>query len=274
MAEPLVRTQAEFDAAVGAGVSPIYLDADADVTVRNGEPLLVVTAGQPRVVARESSQPRVVAWESSQPRVEAWGFVQLALQGRVVAACGPHVQVRAEGPDPEVSGGLLQRFALTTAAEWCDYYGARVVDGVAMLYKAVGDDYRSGHGALYLPGTTVEAADWDGGRAECGGGLHFCAHPAVALGYHAAATRYVVCPVRLADCRPPQPTDQSPNKIKARCVCGLIVEVDEDGEPVPVTVTAAPDSRTAAPAPAQAQATAKRRARKPKKQVAAKRRRR
>jgi hypothetical protein len=274
MAETLVRTQADLDAAIAAGVSPISLDAGADVCVTSGDPLIYVKEGQPRVVAWGSSQPRVVAWGSSQPRVVAWGFVQLALQGRVVATCGPHVQVLAEGADPEVSGGLLQRFALSTPADWCDYYGAQVVDGVARLFKAVGDDYRSGHGALYLPGTTVEATDWDGGRAECGGGLHFCAHPKAAQGYHAAATRFVACPVRLADCRPPQPTDQAPNKIKARAVCGPIVEVDEDGDPVPVTVTAAPESRTAAPVPATAQATPKRRARKPKKQAAAKGRRR
>lgn len=99
----------------------------------------------------------------------------------------------------------------------------------------VTDDYQLIQQTMKLPPaeqTTVEAPDWDGGHAECGGGLHFSPHPALALEFDSSATRFIACPVALADIRPPHATDGYPAKIKARRLCGPIVEVDRYGKPV------------------------------------------
>ena len=263
MTDPtLISTQVAFDAALACDET-IYLAADADVLVRGtAEPYIVVTTGQPRVeawgssqprvVAWESSQPRVVAWESSQPRIVAWGssqprieawgssqprveargYVSLVVVGRVQVTAHANVSVLAEGALPEISGGLVRRLLIRTPQEWCDYYGAVVQDGIAMLYKVVDDQYESLHGTSYAPGTSPQAGDWDGGVAECGAGFHFCATTGAARDYFRGATRFVRCPVALTDMRAPQAADAHPDKIKARGLAGPIVEVDEDGEPI------------------------------------------
>ncbi|HYC00434.1 MAG TPA: hypothetical protein VEC57_14955 [Candidatus Limnocylindrales bacterium] len=80
----VVRTQAEFDAAIAAGGREITIDGDVTIVVTSADELLlqVVGSSQPRVVARDSSQPRVVARDSSQPRVEAWGSSQPRVEAR------------------------------------------------------------------------------------------------------------------------------------------------------------------------------------------------
>ncbi len=193
----------------------------------------VVASGssQPRVVASGSSQPRVEASGSSQPRVEASDNVLLSVRGRVKVTASQHVATLAEGELPEIQGGIMRRLTLNTARDWCGYYGARVQGDFAILYKAVDDNFKSGHGMAYLPGTAVEAPDWDGGDRECGGGLHFCARPITARGYDQSATKFVACRVALADIRPPKSDDAHPNKVKARS-CDALYECDEIGEAV------------------------------------------
>jgi hypothetical protein len=132
---------------------------------------------------------------------------------------------------PRVKGGVIIDVPkVTTAAEWCDYHGVKVSRGIATLYKAVRDDYRSAHGADYSPGAKPAAPDWDP-VPECGGGLHFSFHPVAALSYDRQATRFVACPVRLAEIvvHP----DGSPTKVKAPRVVGKgCVEVDRTGKPI------------------------------------------
>jgi len=79
------------------------------------------------------------------------------------------------------------------------YYGAKIQDDKAILYKAVREDFRSAHNFLYEPGTSPGCADWDGGKSECGGGLHFCADPLTAKRFDSEATRFVACPVLLSE---------------------------------------------------------------------------
>ena len=86
-------------------------------------------------------------------------------------------------------------------------------------------------GFAYIPGTTPEAPDWDGGKAECGGGLHFCALPGTAKTYFPEATRFVACPIALEDIVVTQ-NPIYPNKIKARRIFAPIYEVNENGEPL------------------------------------------
>ena len=150
---------------------------------------------------------------------------------RVVA--GQSVAVHRHGTTPVVIGGVVIDVKNpVTPVEWAAFYGVPVEHDTVLVYKAVRDDYRSAHGLLYQPGTTIEAPDWDGGRLECGKGLHFSPHPAMALEFDDQATRFLACRVALADIRPPQETDEYPHKIKARRIVTPIVEVDRYGVPI------------------------------------------
>jgi hypothetical protein len=181
----------------------------------------VVARGSAHVVAWESAH--VVAWESA--HVVAWGFAH------VVA--GKWASVRKTiGHSGIITGGIvIVDPEITSADEWCAYHGVTVQDGVAILYKAVRDDYRSWHGSLYTPGSSPVCTDWDGGIAECGGGLHFSATITEACAFDDEATRYLACPVAIADMRAPKIDDGYPGKIKASRICGPIVEVSRDGKP-------------------------------------------
>ena len=100
-----------------------------------------------------------------------------------------------------------------------------------MLYKALNANCSSGYGFDYTPGTVPAAPDWDGGKAECGGGLHFCSSPLHALAFFSDATRFMACPVRLKDIVVHKDA-QYPTKVKAKGCCGPVYEVDRYGEPV------------------------------------------
>jgi hypothetical protein len=118
-----------------------------------------------------------------------------------------------------------------TAAEWCDYYGVPVQDGVATLFKAVDENFGSYHGVSYRPGSEPRAPDWDGGERECGGGLHFSPRPTFALPVPDDDMRFVACPVRVEDIVF-RPDGVYPDKVKAGGVCAPVYEVHEDGTPV------------------------------------------
>jgi hypothetical protein len=205
----------------------------------------VVAWGSARVEASENAhvvaqgKAHVVAWGNAhvvayaEARVEAWGsaHVEAFNTARVVASrC---VVVHQLSEKAEVSGGIvICVFPPRTAAEWCGYYGVLVTDGIATVYKAVSDDYRSERGLRYTPGSQPEAPDWDGGEAECGYGLHFAPSPELALDYYPEATRFLACRVALADMRAPRMEDLYLSKIKARRVCHPLVEVDRTGRPL------------------------------------------
>jgi hypothetical protein len=120
---------------------------------------------------------------------------------------------------------------IATPAEWCEYYGASIENGVVTLYKAVNDNYCSERGFSYAIGSTPEAPDWDGPARECGGGLHFCSTPSASKGFYPKATRFMECKVALEDLVVHEKAEY-PMKIKGRRVCAPIVEVDIDGKPV------------------------------------------
>jgi hypothetical protein len=155
------------------------------------------------------------------------------------------VVVRRHGGETsvEIVGALvLDVPAIETAAQWCEYYGVEVEDGIATLYKALDDEYRSNQtGFQYLPGSTPAAPDWDGGEAECGGGLHFAPHPALALQWFPAATRFVACPVELDELVVHEGA-LYPQKVKAPRVCGPVFEVAADSNPL--ESAAIPQTRT------------------------------
>ena len=101
---------------------------------------------------------------------------------------------------------------------------------MATLFKAVRDDFRSAHGFLYAPGTSPKCEDWDA-KPECGRGLHFCAHPIAATEFDDQATRFVACPVKLAEIVVHKDANY-PHKVKAPRVAGLIYEVNRYGEKI------------------------------------------
>jgi hypothetical protein len=204
----------------------------------------VVARGSSHVVARGSSH--VEAWGSS--HVEAWGssHVEAWESSHVVARESSHVvawgsshveasdyvSVHKHGTQPKVKGGVLIEVPrCDTAEKWCAYYGVKVSRGIATLYKAVRDDYRSSRGMSYAPGTKPEAPDWDP-VPECGGGLHFSFHPTAAQSFDPEASRFLACPVRLDEIVV-HADGMYPNKVKAPRVVGRgCVEVDRTGKPI------------------------------------------
>jgi hypothetical protein len=189
----------------------------------------VILAGQSATVeALETAT--VVAGGSV--AVRAFGSTMVRARNEVRVDAGGGVSVMRHGGRAVVAGGTtvaVERPA--TAAEWCAYYGVEVQDGVAVLFKAVEDDFSTYHRGSYVPGTEPSAADWDGGALECGAGLHFSPRPTFALLHPDDRVRFVACPVRLEDIAV-HPQGVYPDKVKARAVCAPVYEVHEDGTPV------------------------------------------
>ena len=241
MREITVNTQVELDAVPndfagivivtgGSLVHPIHVVAKGSAHVVARGSAHVVARGSAHVVARESVH--VVAWGSA--HVEAWESVHVVARGsaHVVASKWSTVRKMLSHCGTIMGGIVVEEPAITTADDWCAYYGVTVKDGIAVVYKAVRDDYRSSHDFLYPVGAAVECNDWDGGECECGGGLHFSPSPAMAFQFDDLATRFLACPVALSDMRSPTATDCYPQKIKARRVCGPIIEVDINGDAI------------------------------------------
>jgi hypothetical protein len=151
--------------------------------------------------------------------------------GRVDAQ--PHSHVRRDPRSTAaINGGIVLDLLIPkTGAEWCDFYGLDVKDGVVVLFKAVGPRFRSRNGVHYTPGTEPAAPDWDGGAQECGGGLHFSPHPQMALEFVSASEHFIACPVKVDEIVV-HPDGVYPQKVKAPRVCAPCWEVDRDGEPV------------------------------------------
>jgi hypothetical protein len=171
-----------------------------------------------------------VAWGSSAPHGTVGKYAAIVAQA--------HDRATIDIP----GAVILKTPEIRTAADWCDYYGVTVKRGVATLFKAVDDDYSTNNARRknisYAPGEKPAAPDWDGGVAECGGGLHFSPHPMLALEFNQDATRFVACPVKVAEIVV-HPDALYPNKVKAPRVCAAIYEVDRDGEPLPAEAKAA-----------------------------------
>ncbi len=189
----------------------------------------VTACGSSQVRAYDSSQ--VTAYDSSQvtacgsSQVTAYDSSQVrAYDSSQVTACD-YVAVTRTNPHIKVSGGVVIDVPdLNDAVEWCRYYGIDVKRGVATVFKAVDDDYKSGYGADYTPGKKPKADDWDP-TPTCGGGLHFSPRPFMALDYAGGATRFLACRVKVSE------MVALGDKIKAPRVLSC-VEVNEDGNAI------------------------------------------
>ena len=228
-----VTTQAELDAALAAKKTNIECCGAAEFSISGSA--TVRAYGSATVWAYDSATVRAygsaTVWASMLVRVLVASIYVTITAGATVA-----VQVECAGK-PKIKGGIVIRAktALTIRA-WADDWGATIEGkGKAasiLMGKALDADMKSPHGMAYLSGTTVTAPDWDGGKAECGAGLHACALAGISRDrFHPEAKRYALLRVKLSDCRKPQASDQYPNKLKFS-KCEVVAECDEFNRPL------------------------------------------
>ena len=154
-----------------------------------------------------------------------------------VPKAAPTVAVFLHSARATVEGGTiidLTGLELDKASNWCEWNSVDVVDGKAILYKAVNQDLLSGYQFRYPIGETVTAPDWED-RDVCGYGLHFCPSPRQARDYNPSATRFLKVAVDIKVLRPIS-GDSTP-KCKAKSA-DVLVEVDIDGAELVVEVAA------------------------------------
>ena len=212
-----VTNQDEFNLAYNAGEREFEIYGSSQVRAYGSSH--VRAYGSSQVTAYDSSQ--VTAYDSSQ--VRAYGSSQVT--------ASKFVAVTIIG-NPKVEGGHQIRLpAITNATEWCEFYGVEVAKGIVILHKAVDANYISSRGFAYVPGTQPKASDWDGGIAECGNGLHFCATPHHALWFNPDAKKFVACPIALADIVV-HLNAVYPSKIKAPGCCAPVWECDINGNKI------------------------------------------
>ena len=84
---------------------------------------------------------------------------------------------------------------------------------------------------IHKPGSTPSAPDWDGGKEECGYGLHFSPLPFLAVKFDPSARKYVACPVLVSEIVVHE-NAAYPDKVKAPRVYQPTWEVDIDGNPI------------------------------------------
>jgi hypothetical protein len=265
-----VSTQKQLDAALKGGDDPCCVGdgeftvdgsatvwADGSATVRADGSATVWADGSATVWADGSAtvwadgsatvraDGSATVWADGSATVRAYGSATVRAYGSATVRAGDRVAVHRHSKSADIDGGVvIDQTAAPSAEEssavrWCERYGVTIPDGddpIVVLFKVVSLDYRSPRGFDYTPGTTPEAPDWDGGKKECGGGLHFSGSPFHAErfasgGWWPRNLRYVACPVRLADIIV-HPTGDYPDKTKAPRCAGPVWECDIHGNPV------------------------------------------
>ncbi|MGO5251653.1 DUF7666 domain-containing protein [Atopobiaceae bacterium LCP21S3_F11] len=195
-------------------------------TVRAYDSSTVRAYGSSTVRAYDSSTVR--AYDSS--TVTACESSTVTAYGSSTVTARPGVAVHLHSRRATVTGGVLidHTNEPTNPAEWCAYHGIKVTDGIATVYKAVGDDWCSPHGTSYAPGSTPEAPDWEDSN-NCGGGLHFSSTPVEATAYHPEASRWLAVGVAVETLRP---ILGGAPKCKAPRVIAPCRAVTIDGDPI------------------------------------------
>jgi hypothetical protein len=133
----------------------------------------------------------------------------------------------------KATGGTSVSVKLKTPKDWCEYYGVSVIRGIAIVYKAVNEDFSSERDATfkYVPGTTPKADMFDA-NDECGPGLHFSPSPKMAkFHFHNGAKKFVACPVLLSE-MVVHLDGNYPHKCKAPHLAKPCWEVDENGDKI------------------------------------------
>jgi hypothetical protein len=222
-------------------------------SVEAWESASVEARGSASVVARESASVEaresasVEAWESASVEaresasVEARGSASVRAFMRSQIKASKSAVVMQHSAEAKIKGGrILDMKPPATAAEWCDFHGVEVRKGgglnrklagqdVAILFKALHGRFESRQGFTYVPGSTPVAPDWDSGKRECGGGLHFSPHPKMAKEFNRRPEHFVACPVLVSEIVV-HPDGVYPQKVKAPGCCAPVWEVDANGE--------------------------------------------
>jgi hypothetical protein len=181
--------------------------------------------GSSQVTACDSSQVR--AYGSSQ--VRACGSSQVTACDSSQVTATKYVAVTQQDKQAKIKGGVLIKLpTIRTAHQWCDFYDVPIKAGIAILYKALRNNYKTSRGFLYAPNTTPSAPDWDGGEQECGGGLHFSPKPFMALAFDNEATKFMACPVLVKEIKVHK-NPSFPGKVKAPRIFKPCYEVDING---------------------------------------------
>ena len=172
-----------------------------------------------------SGSASVRAYDSAS--VRAYGSASVRAYDSASVRASRYVSVHKHGTNPRVAGGVIIEVPVVDSVEvFLDYYGVEVTRGVAVLFKAVSDQYISSRNFAYLPGTKPKCDDWSP-AARCGNGLHFVPRPWMGLEYQPEATRFVACPVEVSEL-----VLIDEGKVKAPRVFGAVYEVDRHGDPV------------------------------------------
>jgi hypothetical protein len=259
-------TDGEFIVCIGDGHFTIWgsatVEASGSATVEASGSATVRAWGSATVWARDSTTVRAwgsttvrawgsaTVWASDSATVRAWGSATVeASQWVAVHKMAPTAVIRggvvivSQIRDSEIIANELAKCVqlchpprLDSAQVWLDYHGVEVKRGIVTLYKAVDEGWHASHalpgGGLpdYSPGSKPVAPDFDAAPRDCGKGLHGCAHPSAALAYH-NGPKFVAIPVRVKDLGAPDP-DGDTGKIRFRCACKPVYEVDISGEAV------------------------------------------
>jgi hypothetical protein len=164
--------------------------------------------------------------------VSASGSASVRAYGSASVRASRFVAVHLHSASARITGGIIidvTKLDLDSHGDWAEYHGVETTeDGDLIVYKAVGDDLKSGYGFQYPIGETVAAPDWNP-VAVCGYGLHFSPSPAQAQHYNSEATRFLRCAVAPADAvvLDGSATWSTP-KLKARAA-KVVCEVDVHG---------------------------------------------
>ena len=230
------NTQAELDEALKRGERPKLIAGEFSIydssTVHAYGSSTVHAYGSSTVHAYDSST--VHAYDSS--TVRAYGSSTVRAYGSSTVRASKFNAVTIHGAQVKASGGVQIKIPEpATAKEWCDFHGVEIKKGVAVLFKAVDEDYSTARARLrkifYKPGDSPQAPDWDGGKEECGGGLHFAYTPMRARAFNPEAKHLIACPVKVAQIAVHK-NPSSPSKIKAPGLCAPCWEVDIDGNKI------------------------------------------
>jgi hypothetical protein len=238
----ICKTQTELTEALKAGeecgVGTGYFEISGSSTVHAYGSSTVRASGSSTVHASGSST--VHAYGSSTVRAYGSSTVHASGSSTVHASGSSTVRARKfnsvtiHGQKVHASGGVQIHIPDNfTAREWCDFYGVEIKKRIAILYKGLDADYSTDNarsrGLIYNPGTTPIAPDWDGGKAECGGGIHLSPTPRYTLDFNSGAKVFMAFPVKLSQIKPYK-NAHYPTKVKVETVCAPIYEVDIDGK--------------------------------------------
>ncbi len=233
MKEIIVATQADLNAELAKKTRRRVI-----IEASHATPLVIGPTGRHILILSGGTVQRVGSGGTVQ-RLDAGAVIVRAEAGARILRAAALATVYAYGRLIIEGGNVIDMAALDQEdpQTWCDLHGVEVIDGEAVLYKALDADLRSPHGFAYPIGETVEAPDWRDSNA-CGAGLHAGPTPRAARWYFIGAVRFAELRVPLEWLRPI--VDGGAPKAKFR-TGRVVAEVNDNGDRIVIV----PESMTA-----------------------------